>query len=169
MLQITWIDGHGNVLTDGIELITEPLPDGKRVTAKSILKLTPKKEHHNLTFTCQAQNQADRTYKSARLRLEVKFAPKVAVSVVAPAGRRVSEFDEVRLACHADANPSDDLVYKWYLNDEPVSGEYTTELLLPNVTRAMHDAIVKCEVHNAVGKSEESETLDISCKYLAAV
>jgi hypothetical protein len=86
--------------------------------------------------------------------------------VIAPTGRRVSEFDEVRLACHADANPSDDLVYKWYINDEPVSGEYTTELLIPNVTRSMHDAIVKCEVHNAVGKSEESETLDISCKYL---
>jgi hypothetical protein len=95
----------------------------------------------------------------------VKFAPKVTVSVVAPSGRRVSEFDEVRLACHADANPSEDLVYKWYINDEPVSGEYTTELLLPNVTRAMHDAVVKCEVYNAVGKSEESETLDISCEY----
>lgn len=36
--------------------------------------------------------------------------------------------------------------------------------LIHNITRKFHDAIVKCEVHNAVGKSEESETLDISCK-----
>lgn len=77
MEQITWIDGLGNVLTDGIEYIVEALPDGRRFTAKSILKLTPKKEHHNTTFTCQAQNTADRTYHSAKLRLEVKYAPKV--------------------------------------------------------------------------------------------
>lgn len=49
----------------------EPLSDSRRVTAKSILKLTPKKEHHNTTFTCQAQNTADRTYRSAKLKLEV--------------------------------------------------------------------------------------------------
>lgn len=29
--------------------------------------------------------------------------------------------------------------------------------------------MVKCEVHNAVGKSEESEALDISCKYWSNV
>lgn len=49
----------------------ESLPDSRRVTAKSILKLMPKKEHHNTTFTCQAQNTADRTYRSAKLKLEV--------------------------------------------------------------------------------------------------
>lgn len=53
------------------------MPDGRRFTSKSILKLTPKKEHHNTTFTCQAQNTADRTYRSAKLRLAVKYAPKV--------------------------------------------------------------------------------------------
>lgn len=37
--------------------------------------------------------------------------------------------------------------------------------VIPNITRKYHDGMVKCEVHNAVGKSEESEALDISCKY----
>lgn len=37
--------------------------------------------------------------------------------------------------------------------------------VIHNISRKYHDAIVKCEVHNAVGKSEESEALDISCKY----
>lgn len=36
--------------------------------------------------------------------------------------------------------------------------------VIPNITRKYHDGMVKCEVHNAVGKSEESEALDISCK-----
>lgn len=75
--EITWIDGFGNVINDNIEYLAESLPDGRRFNARSILKLTPKKEHHNTTFTCQAQNQAERTYRSAKLTLEVKYAPKV--------------------------------------------------------------------------------------------
>jgi hypothetical protein len=63
----------GNVLTTGIDYMKEPLADSRRFTAKSILKLTPKKEHHNTTFLCQAQNTADRTYRSAKLKLEVMF------------------------------------------------------------------------------------------------
>ncbi|XP_039280825.1 irregular chiasm C-roughest protein isoform X2 [Nilaparvata lugens] len=158
--EITWIDGFGNVLREGIEVIIEPLPDGRRFTAKSILKLTPKKEHHNTTFTCQAQNTADRTYRSAKLKLQVKYAPKVTVKVVGGTSRLIEGAD-VRLLCSADANPPD-VTYKWFINDQLVAGDPTTELVLTNISRKQHDSIVKCEVHNAVGKSEESETLDIS-------
>ncbi|XP_030386564.1 irregular chiasm C-roughest protein [Scaptodrosophila lebanonensis] len=161
--EITWIDGLGNVLTKGIEYVKEPLADSRRVTAKSILKLVPKKEHHNTTFTCQAQNTADRTYRSAKLLLEVKYAPKVSVSVVggALAGGRIPEGAEVILSCQADANPRE-LSYRWFINDELMTGDFTTKMIIHNVTRQHHDAIVKCEVVNAVGKSEETETLDIS-------
>ncbi|XP_065364987.1 irregular chiasm C-roughest protein [Calliphora vicina] len=161
--EITWIDGLGNVLTKGIEYVKEPLSDSRRITAKSILKLTPKKEHHNTTFTCQAQNTADRTYRSAKILLEVKYAPKVTVSVVggALAGGRIPESAEVILSCQADANPPVQ-TYRWFINDELVTGDYTTKMVIHNVSRQYHDAIVKCEVVNAVGKSEESETLDIS-------
>uniref|UniRef100_A0A182SR59 Ig-like domain-containing protein n=1 Tax=Anopheles maculatus TaxID=74869 RepID=A0A182SR59_9DIPT len=161
--EITWIDGLGNVLTSGIEYVKEPMTDTGRFTAKSILKLTPKKEHHNTSFTCQAQNTADRTYRSVKLKLEVKYAPKVSVSVVGGAlsGGRIPEGAEVRLSCRADANPSE-VTYKWYKADEPILGDYTTEMVIHNVTKEYHDAVIKCEVHNAVGKSEESEILDIS-------
>lgn len=70
-LQITWIDGLGNVITSDIDYTTLQMPDERRFTAQSTLRLTPKKEHHNTTFTCQAQNTADRTYRSARIRVEV--------------------------------------------------------------------------------------------------
>lgn len=108
----------------------EPLGDTRRFTAKSILKLTPKKEHHNTTFTCQAQNTADRTYRSAKLKLEVKYAPKVQVKVIggALAGGRIPEGAEIRLSCRADANPSE-LTFRWSINDRPVVGDYTTEMV----------------------------------------
>ncbi|XP_016981202.1 irregular chiasm C-roughest protein [Drosophila rhopaloa] len=182
--EITWIDGLGNVLTDNIEYTVIPLPDLRRFTAKSVLRLTPKKEHHNTNFTCQAQNTADRTYRSAKIRVEVKYAPKVKVNVMGSlpggasasaggaggaggasgvhfAGARIVEHSQVRLECRADANPSD-VRYRWFINDEPIIGGQKTEMVIRNVTRKFHDAIVKCEVQNSVGKSEDSETLDIS-------
>lgn len=67
----------GNVLKDNIESLVEETPDKRKYNSRSILKLIPKKEHHNTTFVCQAQNQAERTYRSAKLRLQVKYAPKV--------------------------------------------------------------------------------------------
>ncbi|KAH8387389.1 hypothetical protein KR093_006873 [Drosophila rubida] len=177
--EITWIDGLGNVLTDNIEYTVIPLPDLRRYTAKSLLRLTPKKEHHNTSFTCQAQNTADRTYRSAKIRVEVKYAPKVKVNVIgttttaaatgltghslgtAGGAQRIVEHAQVRLECRADANPSD-VRYRWYINDEPFTNGQKTEMVIRNVTRKFHDAIVKCEVQNSVGKSEDSETLDIS-------
>ncbi|EDW81947.2 uncharacterized protein Dwil_GK25392 [Drosophila willistoni] len=173
--EITWIDGLGNVLTENIENTVIPLPDLRRYTAKSLLRLTPKKEHHNTNFTCQAQNTADRTYRSAKIRVEVKYAPKVKVNVIGsslkPFGPlvesqpgvipRIVEHAQVRLECRADANPSD-VRYRWYINDEPIAGGQKSEMVIRNVTRKFHDAIVKCEVQNSVGKSEDSETLDIN-------
>ncbi|XP_052872055.1 irregular chiasm C-roughest protein-like [Anopheles cruzii] len=161
--EITWIDGHGNVLVGGIEYVREPLRDARRFTAKSILKLTPKKEHHNTTFTCQAQNTADRTYRSVRLQLEVKYAPKVRIAVIGGAlnGGRLTEGTEVRLSCQADANPPD-LSFRWFVDDELAESGNASDLIIANVSRRYHGTVVRCEVRNAVGKSEESSTLDIS-------
>lgn len=161
--EITWIDGFGNVIKDGIENFSQQMENSKLFEARSILKFVPKKEHHNSTMTCQAQNTADRTYKSARLKFEVKFAPKVSVSVIsgALANGRIQEGSEVRMACRAEANPPD-VNFKWYINDNKIQGDHSTELIIPNITRDFHDSIVKCEVSNNVGKSMDSETIDIT-------
>lgn len=45
-------------------------------------------------------------------------------------------------------------------------GDYKEEMIIHNVTRDFHDAIVKCEVSNDVGKSEETKTLDVTCEFL---
>lgn len=61
---------------------------------------------------------------------QVKYAPKVTVTVLSgmsPSGR-ISEGSEVRLGCKADANPSD-VSYKWFMNDDPIIGDFTTELV----------------------------------------
>lgn len=36
---------------------------------------------------------------------------------------------------------------------------------IPNVTRKYSEMVTKCEVYNEVGKSEETITLEVTCKY----
>ncbi|XP_014298995.1 irregular chiasm C-roughest protein isoform X2 [Microplitis demolitor] len=160
---ITWIDGLGNVLHNGIETITEKYEDGPLFTVRSILKVMPRKEHDNTTFTCQSQNAADRTPQNAKLRVEVRYAPKVSLKISSGLSKsgQIIEGSELRFKCRAEANPPD-MEYRWYINEKTVIGDYTTEMIIHNATRELHDAIVKCEVHNEVGKSEETETLDIT-------
>ncbi|XP_011300067.1 irregular chiasm C-roughest protein-like [Fopius arisanus] len=160
---ITWIDGLGNVLHSGIETSIEKYEDGPLFTVKSVLKVMPRKEHDNTTFTCQSQNAADRSPQNVRIRVEVRYAPKVSLKIRSglSKNRRIVEGSELRFRCRAEANPPE-MEYRWYINEKTVIGDYTTEMIIHNATRELHDAIVKCEVHNEVGKSEETETLDIT-------
>ncbi|XP_012232150.1 irregular chiasm C-roughest protein-like isoform X2 [Linepithema humile] len=155
--EITWIDGLGNVLHRGIKTTKEPYEGhGPLINVRSILRVMPRKDHDNTTFTCQSQNAADRTPQNAKLRVEVRYAPKVSLSKI----DRIVEGSELRFKCNAEANPSN-LEYRWFINKKKVIGDYTTEMIIHNATRELHDATVKCEVSNDVGKSEESQTLDI--------
>lgn len=41
-----------------------------------------------------------------------------------------------------------------------------TVLHFKSISRSKNNKIIKCEVNNDVGKSEETETLDINCEYV---
>ena len=56
------------------------------------------------------------------------------------------------------------LFHRWFIDNEIVPGNHGTTLTLNSVTRQSNTKIVKCEVWNDIGKSEETETLDIHCK-----
>lgn len=74
---------------------------------------------------------------------QVHYAPKVALqlvnwtrpentnfnSSVQVKNATVLEGSEVHFRCDADANPSD-VNYKWFINDELVVGDYTTEMVI---------------------------------------
>lgn len=61
----------------------------------------------------------------------MKYAPKVMISVIgesALTGGRIPEGTDIRFLCRADANPPN-VTYRWYINDELVAGDYTTEMV----------------------------------------
>lgn len=70
---------------------------------------------------------------------------------------------DVKITCHADANPPE-VNYRWYVNDTEQFPGQPTELIIKNISRHHHESIVKCEAYNLVGKSEDSETLHVICE-----
>ncbi|CAK1595000.1 unnamed protein product [Parnassius mnemosyne] len=157
--EITWVDSNAGVITQGVTNTIEPLSDGQRFTARSVLKMTPKQEHHNQTFTCQAQNTADRAYRAASIQIEVKYGPKIKLFKRSGKKGKIPEGEDLIVDCKADANPNN-MTFRWYLDGELVGN--TSELIITNITRKYNGAVLKCLVHNEVGKSEESEILEIT-------
>lgn len=61
--------------------------------------------------------------------MQVKFAPKLKMTVESADGSsEMAEGNEVRFVCRAEANPTD-ITYKWFVNNELVVGDYTTEMV----------------------------------------
>ncbi|XP_059093510.1 irregular chiasm C-roughest protein-like [Tigriopus californicus] len=156
--EITWIGGSGTVIETGITKTTNDVENTKRLTTISKLKLTAKKAHHNTTLTCQAQNSADRQPKSTSVFLTVEYAPDVTVTVD---HTPLYEGDTAVFTCTAHANPSD-MSYRWFMDNNIVTGNHGTQLRLESLSRQQNNKIVKCEVSNKIGKSEETETLNIN-------
>ncbi|XP_050679568.1 irregular chiasm C-roughest protein-like [Leptidea sinapis] len=159
--EITWVDNEGGVLSQGVTYTVEEMSDGRRFTARSTLRLRPRRSHHNQTFTCQAQNTADRAYKSAVVRLKVQFAPRVRIAVKSSSSvGRIQEGDTVTLNCQAAANPSN-MTFIWYVNSERMVDAKSHEMIISNISRSFNSATIRCEVHNIVGRSSETKTLEI--------
>ena len=160
-LQLTWLDGSGTVLDDSISKSTREVENTRRVTAVSKITLTAKKSHHNTSLTCQAQNSADRQPRSVSVRLLVEYAPHVTIKA---GHEQLFEGEDVTFRCEAHANPAQ-MSYRWFVSNAIVPGNHGTELTMRGLSRSQKGAIVKCEVHNAIGKSEETETLEINCEH----
>ncbi|KPJ17600.1 Irregular chiasm C-roughest protein [Papilio machaon] len=160
--EITWVDAEGGVLTQGVTYTVEQMADSRRFTARSVLHLRPRRSHHNQSFTCQAQNTADRAYRAASIKLQVQYAPRVRIFIkTSLKNNRIQEGDTLILGCQATANPNN-LTYKWFVNNDQIIGNINNEIVIPNVSRKYNEATVKCEVHNTVGKSADSKTLEVA-------
>lgn len=111
------------MLTQGISYLLEPAADMRRFTARSVLRLTPTKEMNNRTVVCQAQNTVDKAYRTAAIRLEVQYAPKVTVTVVNGAvdggSGQIPDGATIEAMCVVDANPPE-VTYQWFVDDEEV-------------------------------------------------
>ena len=79
----------------------------------------------------------------------------------------VEEGSRVRFRCKAHANPPQ-MSYTWYVGGRRVADapEASTELVLDHVDRRLHNHVVRCEVTNPIGKTDESALLNVACKLI---
>ena len=101
-------------------------------------------------------------------RLQVHYPPHV--TLTSDKGDLLEEGERVRFRCEASANP-DQLSYAWYIAGRRVAEapDASTELVLDHVERRLHNHLVKCEVTNPIGRSEQTAVLNIACKYITDV
>lgn len=63
--------------------------------------------------------------------LQVRYAPKIQLSIVdnnEMSMDTIPEGNEAKFYCLTDANPND-VTYKWFINNELIVGDYTTEMV----------------------------------------
>lgn len=135
--------------------------DGKRSNSQSKLVLSATKDYDNKTIVCRSTNTALKEPLTAAIRLDVKYAPEVQLKVVEPIGQ-IRDGSGVVLRCEATANPSDQLLYKWFNNDEVIVGDHEIALRLDSVDKQMNGAVISCEVSNSVGQTKASHKLDVA-------
>ena len=124
-----------------------------------------KKSHHNTSLTCEALNSAESVPQSTKIQLLVQFAPSVSLERQPLV---IREGDTAIFRCRAEANP-ELVTYKWLLGAQELFGsEDGSVLVLPGLNRTRDSAIVKCQVSNTIGKSEETYSLDIFCKFIVS-
>jgi len=157
--ELTWLDPDGNpVPSEEVSYSTQLLSDGKRANAFLKWTFQPTREHDGKAFSCRAENPALKKPLKTAIKLEVKYAPDVKLTVDK---EYVFEGDDVRFTCEASANPSN-VIYKWYKKDGVVVGDPSTSYILRKVSREDNDVAVTCEVSNAVGVAKASHVLSIN-------
>ncbi|VVC36584.1 Hypothetical protein CINCED_3A013482 [Cinara cedri] len=162
--ELTWTDGSGNPIVDGIKTYIEAMSiDPRRSLTKSVLTITPKMEHHNTTIRCHAHNKGSEHKKlHAKITMNVKYAPKIELVMIG-SPKKLVEGMNIQFLCKTKANPAD-VVYKWFVNDQVVLSEESNEMWLMNISRRLHHSYVKCEAQNSVGKAEVQQRLSMLYK-----
>ena len=100
--------------------------------------------------------------RSVSILLYVRYAPSVRLSTAQRPGL-IREGETVQFRYRAHANPPP-LEYSWYVDGQRANGYESDFFLISNISQSYHNAIVKCEVRNEIGKSEETETIQVRCE-----
>lgn len=137
------------------------MEDEKRTIVRSILRFKGSVEHHNKTFTCQAQNQPSPEIMITHIRIQLTYAPMGQVDTYPPT---IREFDTFHAFCRVNASPPV-TNYMWYLDGQLFVGESHSELVIFNVSRLLHQSVISCHVENDVGRGRFGNALLIFCKY----
>ena len=152
--ELIWKDDNGKVFVSNILETVEKVKSSQTYKTTSILKTRLKM---SLNLTCSAfSEQFPNPTTSRKLEVRLKFKPRPSLNIT---NDDVKEGDTVVIHCPAKAFPSK-VAYSWYINGEEQADKSNT-LTIRMISRVLDKAVVTCKTRNIVGKSEQSEVLDV--------
>ena len=102
-------------------------------------------------------------------RLTVHYPP---ILTLTSKRERVLEGDSVRFRCAAESGAGDSgaTSFTWFVGGRRVridrdAADAVSEFTLESADRRLNGHAVKCEAENAVGRSDVSVVLDVSCEF----
>ena len=54
--------------------------------------------------------------------------------------------------------------FRWFLDGRTIQGKHTKQFRIDKIDHSYNDKILKCEVINSIGKTEDTETLNVHCE-----
>ena len=113
--------------------------------------------------------QLDITVIFLSFRLTVHYPP---ILTLTSKRERVLEGDSVRFRCAAESSAGDGSAtrFTWFVGGRRVridndAADAVSEFTLESADRRLNGHTVKCEAENAVGRSDVSMLLDVSCEF----
>lgn len=152
--EITWIDGSGAAIEDGVETKIFPMEDGKTFKSISTVKFTPQVD---TKITCSAHSSVFPRPKTSVILIKRLQKPKVYLSVGSP---KILVGDSVIITCNNKAYP-ESVRYNWYVNGQRLVGEKSSNLRINNISKSAHGTRIKCKATNRIGPGESEIILDV--------
>uniref|UniRef100_A0A0K2U7B4 Nephrinlike [Tribolium castaneum] n=1 Tax=Lepeophtheirus salmonis TaxID=72036 RepID=A0A0K2U7B4_LEPSM len=73
----------------------------------------------------------------------------------------IKEGSSAKFSCNAHANPSQ-MSYNWYISGKLVPEAKKRDYIINSVDRRLHNAIIRCDVTNSIGKTVQAAKLNVS-------
>lgn len=155
--QLVWLDNNGRPLLRNTREVVTKMEDGKSFLTVSIIELSLT-EH--IDIQCSAKSESFPSPRDSRtLSVKIRSKPKVSLTLSKPV---IEEGEEITATCKVQSAYPAAVTYKWFINNNLISGQEEDSLRLEHVSREHNMAMVKCVVGNEVGRTEAVTTLKVN-------
>ncbi|KAK0396447.1 hypothetical protein QR680_001719 [Steinernema hermaphroditum] len=126
----------------------------------SNVSFIPKADYDGKYLMCIARHETyGKEVRSAAVRMDLKFAPRVSLSVV---NGEMKEGEDVVLLCNVDAKPISTLRISWFHKGNHIRDKTTDSLVMRDLRMIDHGSEVVCSASNQIGTTTASMILNIT-------
>eukprot|EP00092_Neocalanus_flemingeri_P006229 GFUD01006703.1.p1 GENE.GFUD01006703.1~~GFUD01006703.1.p1 ORF type:complete len:427 (+),score=150.36 GFUD01006703.1:100-1380(+) len=142
--EIQWWDGEGRRIVSDVTEHVKRMEDRKTFKTVSTLKFTPDQP---MRIKCSAHNDQFADTKQSDV-MEVVFKEKMGMGT-----KTLKEEESFEVKCE-DNEPSENLGYKWFINENEILSESKNILKIEHFVKAHDKSVIKCVVEDDQGNTQ---------------